>query len=50
MFNVMVFCVKDSFLVFGDMDVFLLVVKGIFRFVLVECLYVLKDNVFEFRF
>lgn len=48
MLNVTVSRAKDSFLVFGDMDVFSSVAKATPRSVLVECLFFQSDGALEF--
>lgn len=48
MLNVTVSRAKDSFLVFGDMDVFSSAAKGTPRSVLAECLFSQRDGVLEF--
>ncbi|WP_171123192.1 MULTISPECIES: phospholipase D-like domain-containing protein [unclassified Ruegeria] len=48
MLNVTVSRAKDSFLVFGDMDVFSSAAKGTPRSVLAECLFSQSDGVLEF--
>ena len=48
MLNVTVSRAKDSFLVFGDMDVFSLAAKGTPRSVLAECLFSQNDGSLEF--